>query len=87
MKIKSDDVLRGFFQGTEYVKVLDNKKGLAKIKFLLGVLKIELKSVRHYFVIFYCKLSVIFNPKHPKTIADKDFLEKFELYAKKIGVR
>jgi len=87
MRIKSDNVLKGFFQGTEYVKVLQDKKGFNKIKFLLGVLKIELKSIRYYFVIFYCKHSVIFNPKHPKIFADKDFINNFELYAKKLGVK
>jgi ferredoxin len=87
MKIKSENKLIGFFQGTGYLKVFQDKKGIEKFKFLFGVLRIELKSIRHYFVIFYCKLSLIFNPKHPKVIADTNFIKDFEVYAKNLGVK
>ena len=85
-KILSENKFKAFFQSNAFVEVFFEKKGLARYKYLFGALRIELKSIRHYFVIAYSRLTPLFNPKNPKTFATDSFLTEFERYAKSLGV-
>ena len=83
--IKSDNTLLAYQQKYGFTAGTD-KKGVALFKFRMKQLFIERKSLRYNFDILRCKLSVMLNPKRPKTIAPIAFIEDFEKIARSLGV-
>jgi ferredoxin len=86
LKVRSENRLRGFFQSTGYVEVFLEKSGAARWRYLLGALKIEMKSIPHYFLIVWARAAVLLNPSRPRTVADRTLVTGFVEYAKSLGV-